>query len=451
MMKKLSQFNGKKVVVLGLAKSGYHAALLLHELGAKVIVNDGKTPDDLTDVNKLKSLGVEVITGFHPTDLIDDSVYYVVKNPGIPYENSIVVQAKQCCIPIITDVELAYLISQAPIIGITGSNGKTTTTTLIYEMLQHSEMADDVVLAGNIGIPATHVAKNVQTDDVIVMELSSFQLMGIEQFRPKIAVLTNIYEAHLDYHHTREEYISAKLNIFKNQTEDDFAILNADLAESQIFALSTKARVLYFSRLSKQADAYVDNGKIYVYGEYIASVSDVQLAGTHNLENILAAALVAKTYGQSNERIVRVIQTFKGVAHRCEFVRTVNNRSFYNDSKATNILATQMALKGFEKPVVLIAGGLDRGNGFETLEPSLTNVKHMVVYGQTRDKLAQSANRVGVAVSVVETLDEAVDKAYQQSQNDDVILFSPACASWDQFENFEKRGECFVERVLSLK
>lgn len=449
-MKVTKQFEKKNVVVLGLAKSGYNAALLLHKIGANVIVNDGKTPEDMTDSLHLQQLGIKVITGNHPENLLNDSVDYLVKNPGIPYENKMVQKAIDLNIPVLTDVELAYLVSQAPIVSITGSNGKTTTTTLIAEMLKKASRYKKVCLAGNIGIPATTVAQNLTVDDLIVMEMSSFQLMGIQKFKPKIAVIVNIYEAHLDYHHTRENYVEAKLNMIANQTSDDYLVLNGDLAESYEFAKRSKANVLYFSKENEKTAAFVKDGWIVVQEKPVFPVTSIQLAGSHNLENVLAATLVAKLLGQTNAKIEEVVRTFQGVAHRCQFVSEVNGRRFYNDSKATNILATQMALKGFEKNVVLIAGGLDRGNDFEVLESSLKPVKQMVVYGESKQKLAMAAQRAHISIEVVNSLEEAVKMAYEKSEMNDVILFSPACASWDQYENFEKRGEHFVRLVNGL-
>ncbi|MBS4762029.1 UDP-N-acetylmuramoyl-L-alanine--D-glutamate ligase [Carnobacteriaceae bacterium zg-ZUI252] len=450
-MKVIEQFKSKKVVVLGLARSGYNAALLLQQLGAIVVVNDGKTPEDLTHVKHLESLGVTVITGHHPDDLIDETIDYVVKNPGIPYENSVVKQAQQHDIPILTDVELAYLVSQAPIISITGSNGKTTTTTLIANMLENHPNYERVLLAGNIGVPSTTVAQNATENDMIVMEMSSFQLMGIKAFRPKIAVIVNIFEAHLDYHHTREAYVEAKLNLLKNQTNEDYLVLNGDIAESFEFAKRTQAKVHYFSKANTQCSAYVQDEWVYVLGEPIFPVSAIQVPGTHNLENVLAATLVAKLSGQTNDKIHQSVSVFYGVEHRCQFVKEVDGRRFYNDSKATNILATQMALRGFEKPVLLIAGGLDRGNGFEALIPDLVKVKKMFVYGQTKEKLVQLANQQSLEVYAFESLDEATYAAFEKSSKEDIILLSPACASWDQFDSFEKRGERFVEIVETIK
>ncbi|MBS4750562.1 UDP-N-acetylmuramoyl-L-alanine--D-glutamate ligase [Carnobacteriaceae bacterium zg-ZUI78] len=449
-MKQIDDFKGKHVLVLGLAKSGYHAALLLHELGAHVIVNDGKIPEDLTDVHTLQDLNIHVVLGEHPLDLVHGKLDYMVKNPGISYENSLVKKAIDLDIPVLTDVELAFRVSKAAIIGVTGSNGKTTTTTLIGNMLEKN-VKGHTYIAGNIGIPSTTVAKQTTENDVIVMELSSFQLMGVTTFRPKIAIITNIYEAHLDYHGSREAYKEAKLHLIKQQTIDDYLILNGDLAEMKDIASTSNAQVLYFSKTDDTADAYVKNGNIFVLGEPIMSVSDIQVPGTHNIENVLAASLAARLYGQSKELIQQAVQQFHGVKHRTQFIGNVNGRQFYNDSKATNILATKMALQGFNDKVILIAGGLDRGNGFETLEPSLEKVKTLVLYGETKEKLKLAGEHKKVEkIILVDTLEQAVNTSYTLSQVGDTILFSPACASWDQFPSFEVRGDVFIDCVSRL-
>lgn len=451
-MKKTEMFKGKNILVLGLALTGYHVAQLLHELGAIVVVNDGKTPEDLTHIKALEALGITVVTGSHPLELIHDKVDYMVKNPGIPYTNELVKLAQEKNIPILTDVEIAYQVAQAPIISITGTNGKTTTTTLIADMLAAHPHYKTVEIAGNIGVPSTQVAKRVCDEDVIVMEMSSFQLMGVQAFRPHIAVITNIYEAHLDYHGSRQGYVDAKLNMIRQQEQTDYLILNGDLQESKAFAKESRATVYYFSKHDTSAQAYVKDGMIYALNKAICSVDTIQVPGVHNLENVLAATLVAVLTGQTIEQIVTAIQNFTGVKHRTQYVTSIEGRLFYNDSKATNILATKMALNGFSKPVILIAGGLDRGNGFEELEPSLAMVKTLVVYGETKYKLEQSAKHAQVdTVVVVETLEQAVEQAYALSREKDVILFSPACASWDQFKNFEVRGDAFISAVEQLK
>lgn len=450
-MKQVDTFRHKKVLVLGLAKSGVAAATLLHKLDAFVTVNDFKPLEDNTDAQHLLEAGITVICGSHPLELLDDGFEFLVKNPGIPYSNPMVQRAKELNIPILTEVELAYLVSEAPIIGITGSNGKTTTTTLILEMLNNN--APRALVAGNIGKVASVVTPKASKDQVIVMELSSFQLMGIQKFTPKIAVLMNIFDAHLDYHSSKEEYVWAKSQITANQTSEDYFIYNEDSELIKEIAKNSKANTIPFS-VSKQLTngAYILNQAIYFKDEWIIDIKDIVLPGIHNLENILAAIIVAKLQGVSNEAIVHVLTTFKGVEHRLQYIGMKNGRKFYNDSKATNILATQKALSAFTTPVILIAGGLDRNNSFDELIPYLKNVKTLVVYGQTKEKLKDAGIKANVKTIIeVDHLTLAVKKAYEHSSVDDCILLSPACASWDQFKTFEERGNIFVHAVHMLK
>ncbi|ODG89894.1 UDP-N-acetylmuramoyl-L-alanine--D-glutamate ligase [Gottfriedia luciferensis] len=433
-----------------MAKSGYAASRLLKKLGATVTVND-RTPFEQNEIaQKLKSEGFNVICGEHPLSLIDDQPFCIVKNPGIPYTNPLLIEAVKRNIPIYTEIELAYLISEAPFIGITGSNGKTTTTTLALNMLQEGNK--NPLVAGNIGTVACEVAENAKEDNIIVTELSSFQLMGIESFRPKISLITNIFEAHLDYHGTKDEYIKAKANIFKNQTENDFAVVNFDDENVMAMASQIRAKIIPFSTTKIMQDgAYVQNGFVFFKEKKVIEVEKIVLPGKHNLENILAAVAISKLLGVENDAIEKVLTTFTGVEHRLQFVTEINKRKFYNDSKATNILATQKAISSFQKPVILIAGGLDRGNGFDDLIPYFKNVKKMVTYGQTAEKLIESAEKAGMkAVKSVDNVEDAVNEAFAHSEVGDIILLSPACASWDQFKTFEERGNKFIQAVHKL-
>ncbi|MHC5251429.1 UDP-N-acetylmuramoyl-L-alanine--D-glutamate ligase [Listeria kieliensis] len=449
-MKNIEMYYHKKVLVLGLAKSGVSAASLLHKLGAFVTVNDQLPFSENPEAQGLLEQGIKVICGSHPTELLDEGFELLVKNPGIPYNNPMVAKAERLNIPVITEVELAYQISEAPIIGITGTNGKTTTTTIIDRMLNEM-VAGKSLLAGNIGFPASAVAESATSDQWITMELSSFQLMGVSTFKPKISVITNIYEAHLDYHKTREEYVAAKWNIQKNQTKEDVLVINWDQEELQGLTRKTAARVIPFSTTQRLSEgAYVQNNQLMFNDEVIGSREDILLPGDHNLENILAAIATVKTIGVPNEAIMTVLKTFKGVPHRTQFVTEFNGRKFYNDSKATNILATQSALKGFKQPVVLLAGGLDRGNEFDELMPFLRNVKDVVVFGETADKIARVAKEAGTTVHYVKDVEDAVPVAYKASQPGDVILLSPACASWDQYRTFEVRGNAYMRAIRAL-
>ncbi|GGH73419.1 UDP-N-acetylmuramoylalanine--D-glutamate ligase [Compostibacillus humi] len=447
-MSKLADFPYYRILVLGLAKSGTAAARALLQHGKQVRINDKSAKPEDRLIKELEDLGAEVFYGDHPLEALNN-MEIVVKNPGISYDHPIVREAISKNIPVITEVELAYYLTESPIIGITGSNGKTTTTTLITKMIESSGIP--VKVAGNIGIVATDVALSIDEDTTMVLELSSFQLQGTEKFRPNIAVLLNIYEAHLDYHKTFENYTAAKCNIFKNQTEEDYVVFNADDPIIMNEISHAKGRLVPFSVKNMTEDgAYISSGKIYFRGEEIIHVDDVVLVGNHNLENILAAVAAAKLRGAENEAIRNVLATFSGVKHRLQYVETIEGRKFYNDSKATNILATQKALASFTQPVILLAGGLDRGNEFTDLIPYLKNVKGMVLFGQTKGKLQQIAEQVHIPYILAENVEQAAEQAFHMSVEGDVILLSPACASWDQYRTFEERGDMFIQAVHRL-
>ena len=448
------KFEHKRVLVIGLAKSGVAVAKLLLHQGAIVTVNDRIPLEENPDAKSLIEEGIRVLAGSHPVDLLEEHFDFVVKNPGIPYHNCMVEAAMKKGIPVYTEVEIAYQLLEGLLIGITGSNGKTTTTTLASLMLKESFPKREVYAAGNIGIPLSQLVEQSTKEDIYVSELSSFQLMGIDQFKPKIACIVNIFSAHLDYHGTREEYIEAKLQLTKNQTEDDYLVYNADYPELiTLIEGHTKATLVPFSRKTVlEFGACVEGDYICFNGEKVIPVSTIQVPGTQNVENVLAAVAIAKLAGATNEGIQKAVQNFHGVKHRTQFVKEVNKRRFYNDSKATNIIATQTALRSFtNQSVVLIAGGLDRGNGFDELVPDLKAVSGIVLYGETKEKLQEAAKVADVPViEVVNTLEEATKKAYEISKEDDIILLSPACASWDQFKNFEIRGDEFIQVVENL-
>ncbi|MFF2856534.1 UDP-N-acetylmuramoyl-L-alanine--D-glutamate ligase [Peribacillus sp. NPDC058002] len=450
-MKETAKYSEKKILVLGLAKSGVIAASLLHKLGAFVTVNDMKPLSENPEAQGLLEQGIKVICGSHPIELLDEGFELIVKNPGIPYRNPIVKGALEKGIPVITEVELAYQISEAPFIGITGTNGKTTTTTLIYEMLKTGEKSP--LVAGNIGTVASGVAENAKPDDSIVIELSSFQLMGIDEFRPEISIVTNLYDAHLDYHSSKQEYVEAKAAITKNQIASDFMIFNANQDLVLSMAKKTKAELVPFSAEVKHENgAYVEDGAVCFRGEKIIEVSGIALPGKHNLENVLAAISAAKLKGVANEAIQTVLKTFYGVEHRLQFVATIDHRKFYNDSKATNILAASKALTSFTEPVILLAGGLDRGNEFDELKPAMENVKAVITFGETAEKIERVAKELGIAnIKRVDNVEKAVPAAFEFSDEGDCILLSPACASWDQYKTFEQRGDMFMEAVHKLK
>mgnify|MGYP001419217236 FL=1 len=295
------------------------------------------------------------------------------------------------------------------------------------------------------------VAETMEDHEWLLLELSSFQLMGIQKFRPKISVLLNIYEAHLDYHNTFDNYQLAKSNIFRNQTSQDYFVYNADdpVIRSQLDKVN--AKLVPFSTTDTLVNGtWVDDIAIYYKQEHIIDRKDIALVGEHNLANILASVTVAKLIGVDHESITKILTTFKGVKHRLQYVANINGRLFYNDSKATNILATQKALRAFEQPVILLAGGLDRGTSFTALKNDLKHVKKMVLFGETANQLKKIALELGIESIIVNTMEEAVNQAYKGSKEDDVILLSPACASWDQYRTFEERGDMFIYAVHKL-
>ena len=446
-MKVIDQFKNKKVLVLGLAKSGESAARLLDKLGAIVTVNDGKPFEENPAAQSLLEEGIKVVTGGHPLELLDEDFALMVKNPGIPYSNPMIEKALAKGIPVLTEVELAYLISEAPIIGITGSNGKTTTTTMIGEVL--TAAGQHGLLSGNIGYPASQVAQTATAKDTLVMELSSFQLMGVQEFHPEIAVITNLMPTHIDYHGSFEEYVVAKWNIQNKMTADDFLVLNFNQDLAKELATKTQATVVPFSTKEKVDGAYLEDGQLCFRGEVVMAASEIGVPGSHNVENALATIAVAKLRGVDNQTIKETLSAFGGVKHRLQFVDEIKGVKFYNDSKSTNILATQ---KGFDNSkVILIAGGLDRGNEFDELVPDITGLKKMVILGQSAERVKRAAEKAGVTYVDATDIADATRKAYELATQGDVVLLSPANASWDMYANFEVRGDLFIDTVAELK
>ena len=450
MMKTISKFANKKVLVLGLAKSGESAARLLDKLGAIVTVNDGKPFEENPAAQSLLEEGIKVVTGGHPLELLDEDFEWMVKNPGIPYNNPMVMRALEKKIPVITEIELAYLISDAPIIGITGSNGKTTTTTMIAEVLTAG--GQNGLLSGNIGFPASQVAQDAGETDTLVMELSSFQLMGIEAFHPEIAVITNLMPTHLDYHGSFEEYVAAKWNTQKNMTASDYVVLNFNQDLAKELAKKTAAKVLPFSTQEQVDGAYLDGDVLTFRGEAIMKASELGVPGSHNVENALATIAVAKLRGIDNQVIKETLAHFGGVKHRLQYVGEINQVKFYNDSKSTNILATQKALSGFDNSkVILIAGGLDRGNEFDELVPDIKGLKKMVILGESAARVKRAADQAEVSYLDASDVRDATRKAFSVAEPGDVVLLSPANASWDMYKNFEVRGDEFLAVFKELK
>lgn len=442
-------FENKKIFIFGMAKSGYEAAKLLSKYNNEILITDGKEQDE-NHVKELTDLGVKVEITTNQIDLIDNTFDYMIKNPGIPANNPVVLKAKELGIKIINEIEMAYhfLPKNTKIIGITGSNGKTTTTTLIYEILKRKY--ENVYLGGNIGYPLSQIVNDIKDNSILVMEISDHQLCDMYEFKTNISLLLNLVHAHIDFHGTYEIYKAMKKRIFNNHTNTDLAILNhdnSDVLELTNDIVSTKK---YFSKTDK-LDAYIEDDGIYYNNELVLKFSDIKLKGMHNYENIMACILAVKEFDVENEIIKEYLSTFKGVEHRIEYVDTINGVDYYNDSKSTNNEATMTALKTFKNPTILIMGGLDRNIPFDNLADYVSNVKAIVCYGETKNKIKEFADNNNVNCYVLENLNEAVNKAYEIAESGDTVLLSPACASWDQFKTFEERGELFKNLVKGLR
>ncbi len=447
-------FQKNKILILGFARSGYEAAKILIERGNEVILNDSKEENlqDQDKITQLRKLGVKFVFGNHPDDLLDSSFDYLIKNPGVPIHHKYVLKAKELGIEVINEVEMAYRLfpENVTLVGITGTNGKTTTTSLTYAIFK-AAFGEKVFLAGNIGYPLSSILNQLNPGDIVVMEVSCQQLQNLSTFHPNIAVMTNLSPAHLDFFGSYEIYKKVKAKLFKNQTEKDIAILNVenlDVLDETKRILSTKK---FFSSENSINGCYLDGNDIYYYGKKIVNRSDIRIAGIHNVENVMAAIMVAKELNISDKIIVDVIRNFNGVEHRLEYVATVNGRKFYNDTEATNIKCTQIALSSFDEPTILILGGMDRGQDFFELSSYLEHVKCIVAIGQCRQRVIQFANIMEIPVYSYEFLKDGFKKAYQESDFGDVILLSPASASWDQYKECEIRGEEFKNYVYELK
>ena len=439
----------KKILILGMARSGISVAKLLSKYNNEILITDLKEQDEEV-LKELNDLNIKVIITSEQDKLIDDTYDYIIKNPAIKKDNKAVVKAKSLNIPVINEIEVSYgfLPNDVKIIAITGSNGKTTTTTITYELLKYTN--NRVHIGGNIGIPLSSFVEEIKSNDILVLEKSDHQLCDMYNFKANITALTNLSEVHIDFHDTYENYKNVKKKIFNNQTENDFTILNKDNSDVLELTKDIKPKKIYFSTKEK-ADIYLDNNKIIYNNEEIIDCSNIKIKGNHNYENIMIAIVIAKKYGVSNENIKDFLSKFGGVEHRIEYVRTLNNRKFYNDSKATNNKSTIIALDSFNEPTILIMGGLDRNIPFDEIGTHLKNTKSIICYGETKFKIQEFASKYNVKSLVVNNLKEATKKAYEISDDNDVILLSPACASWDQYPDFETRGNEFKEVVNNLK
>lgn len=438
-------FENKKIFILGMARSGYEAAKLLSDYNNEIIVTDGKEQKEEL-VSELESLGVKVIITGDQLSLLDDSFDYVIKNPGIKYDNPVVVKAKELGIKVINEIEMAYsfLDKSVNIIGVTGSNGKTTTTTLISEFMKNS--FDNVYLGGNIGIPLSNFVRDIKPNSYLVLEISDHQLCDMYDFKTNVSVLTNITPTHLDFHKSYEVYQMTKKKIFNNHTSDDLAVINKDDEVSMKITDDIKSTKVYYGH-DKTNLAYYDEEGIYYDGKLVIKLDDIILKGKHNYQNIMGAIIAVKKYGVTDEVIQKVLKEFKGVEHRLEYVDTIDGVTYYNDSKATNCVSTITALNSFDKPTILLLGGYDRGHSFHDLDDSMKNVKCVVCFGETKNRIEEFCNDLNIKCYKNDTLKEAMNVVKDICTPGDVVLLSPACASWDQYDRFEDRGNEFKKLV----
>ena len=446
-------FKDKKILILGMARSGYEVAKVLVGRGNTIILNDGGSRDkqDASKVKELEELGITLIFENHPDNLLDASFDYLIKNPGIRNDHKYVVKAQELGIEVINEAEMAFrlLPDDVILIGITGTNGKTTTTTLTYEMIKKS--GKRVHLAGNIGYPLCSFLDKLKSGDIIVMEVSCQQLANMKEFRPHIALMTNLSEAHIDFFGSYDEYKRVKLKLFAKQTDADIAILNIENDDVMKGTCNIKSNVKYFSSKREINGAYLLDDKFYYYDEFIMNRDDFLLKGNHNVENALGAMMIAKEVGVDNESIVSVLKTFTGVRHRLEFINKVNDVSYYNDTEATNTKCTTIALSSFDKNVILILGGLERGQDFHDLDNFISPLKEIVGIGECRDRVKEYGDSIGIKTNTFEKLSEAMIYINSIVEDGDTVLLSPASASWDQYKQCEDRGDEFRDIVMRLK
>jgi len=449
----LMELNGKRVLVVGLGRSGVASALFLQSRGARVTVSDAKSEDQLREqIPTLLDAGIAVETGAHGERTFRNQDLIVV-SPGVPVDAEPLVQARALGQPVIGEIELASQFLRGPIVAVTGSNGKTTTTTLVGEIIAASGFR--TLVGGNIGTAAISLAEKATPETAIVLEVSSFQLETIRTFRPKVAVVLNVTPDHLDRHRTFAAYVDAKARIFENQQGDDFAVLNADDPTCVELAGRTRAQLFWFSREREvESGAFVRDGQVVFRRngspQTVLAISEIPLKGSHNLENVLAAVCAGRLMGCEPEKIRSAVINFKAVEHRLEYVATIGGVEYYNDSKATNVDATIKALQSFPANIHLILGGKDKGSDYTLLNNLLRErVKSVYSIGAAAEKI-QSHIKGTTQIVSSGTIEAAVKQASAAAQPGDVVLLAPACASFDQFQSYEHRGRVFKELVGQL-
>ncbi len=440
---------GKRVLVVGLARTGLVVSLFAAGYGAAVTATDMRTESDLAETaSKLRAAGVKLELGGHvtPTFAAQD---LIVVSPGVSPRLTPIEFARSLGVPVWSEIELAWRFLRGKLVAITGSNGKTTTTSLVSHILRTAGI--NTLMGGNIGVPLLSLVESTTDSTITVAEVSSFQLEAIEKFRPEIGILLNLTPDHLDRHASFEDYAAAKMRLFENQLDRDAAVLNADDPEVTK-RMPSGPHIFWFSRRKRVAQgAFLQGNQIMIRHEgseiAVGRRDEILLRGEHNLENVLAACAAAYLAGAAPADIAAGVKTFQGVEHRLELVAKVGGVEFYNDSKATNVDAALKAIEAFPGPLIVILGGTDKGSPYIPLrEPLRGNARKVILIGAAAEKIAAD---LGDAVSVIQagTLDRAVQAATEQAQPGDVVLLAPACSSFDQFENYEHRGRVFKQLV----
>lgn len=439
-------YENKKILILGAAKSGIAIAKFLANKNNDIILTDINKMDD-NIIDELTNLGIEIIITNNQISLIDENLDLVIKNPAIMSTSPLIKKCEELNLRVENEMEVAYhfLPKNVTIIGVTGSNGKTTTTTIIYNMLKLS--GKSIVLGGNIGTPLTDLLPQIKEGDILLLEISDHQLCDIHDFKTNISVLTNICPTHLDYHGTYEHYKQTKKKIFNKHTKTDLAIINYDDKDSQSITNNIPPKKEYFSINNQNTDCYLLNDDIYLYNEKVLNINDIKLKGIHNYENIMASLLVCNNFDIDLDKTKEFLKTFGGVEHRLEFVRTYNDISFYNDSKSTNPTSTITALKTFNGNIHLILGGLNRNQDFHELDEYINRVKYIYAIGEVTDIVESYAKEKNIPCYKGYTLKNAMEFLKENISPKDIVLLSPASSSQDQYPHFEDRGNEFKNIV----
>ncbi|MCR5151240.1 MAG: UDP-N-acetylmuramoyl-L-alanine--D-glutamate ligase [Clostridiales bacterium] len=446
------ELKNKKVLVVGLARSGKAAIKLLKHFGADITLSESKEREEISELDFLEENGVKIVD--QSLSVFEEDYDLCVKNPGVPYRSEKIAALEKRGIPVITEIELAFQVAKPQkYIAITGTNGKTTTTTLVYNILNNA-FPGKSHLCGNIGIPLceTVMENNLINEEghYIALEISNFQLVNIDKFRPSVATIINLTPDHIDFMGGLENYYKSKTEVYRNMTGDDIFILNNDdsVVKEYIEKYPLKCSVNSFSLENENADSFIKDGWIFIKGERIFPVSQIKLVGKHNIQNVMIASIAAKSVGIDNDIIENTVADFNGVEHRIEFVRELKGVKYYNDSKGTNTDATITALKSFEKGVILLVGGFEKGLSMDEMKKHMKCVKKVIGFGLSGKRIAHDL--ADGAETVVTNLDEAVEEAVKFAKPGDTVLLSPTTSSFDQYTCFEERGEHFKKIVNAL-